>query len=285
MTASTTALFNSARAELLRLRKWPAVWITIGAWLALTLSFGYLFDYISYATGQESFTSEGLSRAQVLAQLLPAGVPEVLVGGMPMFGGALAMVLGALVAGNGFGWGTWKTAFTQGPSRLATIGGSLLALTTFVGLIVAVTLGLCFLVSFAIALAEGAPMALPAIGDLSQSVGAGLMVLEMWALLGYAIGILARGPALAAGLGLVWALVVENLLRGVGDLLAPIEQLTRVLPGTAGGSLIGAVIGTVGDTPGVLDAISGSRALITVAIYVATLTTVVLIIVRRRDLA
>ena len=34
-----------------------------------------------------------------------------------MFGGALMMVLGAIIAGNGYGWGTWKTVFTQGPSR------------------------------------------------------------------------------------------------------------------------------------------------------------------------
>ena len=40
----------STRAELLRLRKWPAVWVTIGAWLALTTMFGYLFDYLSYKT-------------------------------------------------------------------------------------------------------------------------------------------------------------------------------------------------------------------------------------------
>ena len=44
-------------------------------------------------------------------------MPDVLVQGLPMFGGALVMVLGAIVAGNGYGWGTWKTVFTQGPSR------------------------------------------------------------------------------------------------------------------------------------------------------------------------
>ena len=50
----------------------------------------------------------------------------------------------------------------------------------------------------------------------AEAAGAGFLVLEMWALLGYALGTLARGPALSVGLGLVWALVVENLLRGVG---------------------------------------------------------------------
>ena len=49
--------------------------------------------------------------------MLPATHPDVFVQGMPMFGGALVMVLGAIVAGNGYGWGTWKTMFTLGPSR------------------------------------------------------------------------------------------------------------------------------------------------------------------------
>ena len=31
--------------------QWPAVWITLGAWLAMSLMFGYLFNYLSYASG------------------------------------------------------------------------------------------------------------------------------------------------------------------------------------------------------------------------------------------
>ena len=56
-------LMNSTRAELLRLRKWPAVWVTIGAWMAMALMFGYLFNYLAYKTGDESFSNEGESSA------------------------------------------------------------------------------------------------------------------------------------------------------------------------------------------------------------------------------
>lgn len=279
-----TALVDCTRAELLRLRRWPAVWITVGAWIALALTFGYVFDYVSYATGTESFATEGTARDALLAGLLPQGVPDVLVQGMPMFGGALAMVLGALIAGNGFGWGTWKTAFTQGPGRLAAVGGSLTALTTFVVLIVAATLALFTTVATGIALAEGQTITWPTATALAQAAGGGFLVLSMWALLGYTIGIIARGPALAVGLGLVWALVVENLLRGVGSLLGAVEQLTLFLPGTAAGSLVGSITGATG-TPGVLDVIGGDRAVLTVAAYVVGLTAVVLLVMRRRDLA
>jgi ABC-2 type transport system permease protein len=283
-----TAILNSTRAELLRLRKWPAVWVTVGAWLALAAMFGYIFNYVSYATGDTSFSNEGATTASLLAELMPANVPSVLIQGTPMFGGALMMVLGALVAGSGYGWGTWKTVFTQRPSRTAAGLGSLVALTLTVIGLVAVTLVMCFGFSLGIAALETQSVVWPGAVDLLAGVGTGLAVLEMWALAGFLLGTLARGPALSVGLGLVWALVVENLLRGVGALLSPVEAFTHVLPGTAAGSLVGAIVGIEpgGDgTPGVVDTLSATQASWTLAAYVVLLPASALWLMRRRDVA
>jgi ABC-2 type transport system permease protein len=281
-----TAILNSTKAELLRLRKWPAVWVTVGAWLALAAMFGYIFNYVSYATGDTSFSNEGATTASLLAELMPANVPSVLIQGTPMFGGALMMVLGALVAGSGYGWGTWKTVFIQRPSRTAAGLGSLVALTLTVVGLVAVTLLMCFGFSLGIAALESQTVVWPGAVEVLEGVGAGLAVLEMWALAGFLLGTLARGPALSVGLGLVWALVVENLLRGVGALLSPVEAFTHVLPGTAAGSLVGAIVGIEpgGDsTPGVVDTLSASQASWTLAAYVVLLPTAALWLMRRRD--
>ncbi|WP_262849702.1 ABC transporter permease [Mumia quercus] len=277
---------RSTRAEMLRMRKWPAVWVTVAVWVALALVFGYLFPYLSYRTGDLSFAGDGDTRDQLLAEMLPAALPTVLVQGLPMFGGALALVLGAIVAGNGYGWGTWKTVFTQGPSRTATVGGSLTALTVTVVGILALTLVLFTGVSLLVTATESQALAWPSAGALAESFAGGFLVLEMWALIGYALGTVARGPALAVGLGLVWALVVENLLRGVGALLGPVEAVTEVLPGTAGGSLVGALVDVAtnpNETPGVLDVLSGGQALATVLAYCVGLVVLVLVVVRRRD--
>ncbi len=279
-------LMNSTRAEVLRLRKWPAVWVTLGAWLALALMFGYLFSYLSYKTGDNSFSDEGATRASLLNNLMPVSVPDVLLQGMPMFGGALMMVLGAIVAGNGYGWGTWKTVFTQGPSRTSSVLGSLLAMSLFVVVTVLVTLALYVGVSVLFATTESQTIVWPALSEIASSVGGGILVLEMWALAGFALGTLARGPALSVGLGLVWALVLENLLRGVGALLGPVEAFTTVLPGTAAGSLVGSLMGgTVNaeDTPGVLDVLTGGQATAMVLAYVVALPLLALVLVRRRD--
>ena len=280
------ALARSTRAELLRLRRWPAVWVTLGAWTGLALMFGYLFSYLSYRTGDLTFADEGRTAESLLADLLPGQIHHVLLQGMPMFGGALMMVLGAIVAGNGYGWGTWKTVLTQGPSRGAAVLGSIAAMTVFVVAVVLFTLALYAAVSLAIALSEDQAVVWPTLGSLVTSTLAGMLVLEMWAVAGYALGTVARGPALSVGLGLVWALVVENLLRGVGTLLGPVETFTHVLPGTAAGSLVGSIVGVQpGGTPGVLDVLSGTQAAWTTVAYAVVLPVVAVVLVRRRDVS
>ena len=110
---------------------------------------------------------------------------------------------------------------------------------------------------------------------------------EMWALAGYFLGTVARGPAVSVGLGLVWALVIEGLLRGVGNSLDAVATFTHVLPGTAAGSLIGSIIGVGGPdpTPGLLDTLTGTRALVTVLVWAVALPTASVWLVRRRDVA
>ena len=54
------ALVASTRAELLRLRRWPALWVLLGVWVTLNLSFGYVFDYIAYRTGDATGPGSGV---------------------------------------------------------------------------------------------------------------------------------------------------------------------------------------------------------------------------------
>ena len=103
--------------------------------------FGYLFNYLSYTTGDHELLQRGREpRRRCWPRCCRRTSPDVLLQGMPMFGGALMMVLGAIVAGNGYGWGTWKTVFTQGRLAAPCVLGSLAALTVFVVATVMATL-------------------------------------------------------------------------------------------------------------------------------------------------
>lgn len=121
LAARHNTVARSLRAELYRLRSWPAMWTTVGTWFLLAMVFGYVFPYVSYTTGTAGFSTEGEPTEALLRSVLPESIPDILVQGTPLFGGALVLVLGALIAGNGYSWGTWKTVFTHGRLR-PTIG-------------------------------------------------------------------------------------------------------------------------------------------------------------------
>ncbi|WP_029898838.1 ABC transporter permease subunit [Nocardia brasiliensis] len=277
-------LISSTRAEALRLRKWPAFWIILGTWILLNLTFSYLFNYLAYTSGESGRMSNGLPRDLLLQQMLPAAVPGVFTQGMAMFGGALMLVLGALSTGSGYGWGTWKTVFTQGPSRIDVVGGVLVGLLVVVLALVLTAFVVDIGVASLIGATQGQSLALPSLRQSALGVLTGVVILGMWTLAGALIGALARGPALAVGLGLVWVLVVENLLRGVAGIFAPIAVLTDHLPGTAAGSLAGAMRTVGAGTPGVLDILSRTEALIVLAIYIALFVAGTVYSMRRRDL-
>ncbi|NKX89483.1 ABC transporter permease subunit [Nocardia coubleae] len=274
-------------AEFGRLRRWPAFWIILGSWILMNVTFAYIFTYLAYTSGDaDSRMSDGLPPQLLLQQMAPSAVPETFTQGMALFGGALVLILGALTLGSGYGWGTWKTVLTQGPSRMSTIGGSLIALATVVVSLVCVAFAVDLVAASTIAAVESQPITMPGAAETAHGILAGVAILGMWVLAGALIGTLARGPALAVGLGLVWVLVVENLLRGVASIFDPIRLLTDHLPGTAAGSLAGAMRSVeAGDTPGVLDILSRSESLVALGAYAVIFAVATLWLVRRRDLS
>jgi ABC-2 type transport system permease protein len=278
-------MIASTRAELLRLGKWPATWVIIGVWLLLNVFFGYVLDYLGYRDAVSS--GEAGEAAALLSQLSPAGVPATVVSGLPMFGGALVLTLAALATGSGYGWNTWKTVFIQGPSRLAALGGTLVALAGLLVVLVALSWIVDLAASAIVMSIESQPLAWPSFQAFAEGAGAALLIAGMWAVAGALVGILARGPAMAVGLGLVWALVVESLLRAVSGLLGPLEPVTDFLPGAAAGSLAGAIgaadVSQAGGAPGVLTILSGAEATTLLSVYIVAFAGLAGLLMVRRD--
>ncbi|WP_324197711.1 ABC transporter permease [Nocardia abscessus] len=278
-------LIASTKAEMLRLRKWPAFWIILGTWILLNLTFAYLFNYLAYTSGESGRMSNGLPREALLRQMSPAAVPEVFTQGMAMFGGALMLILGALTVGSGYGWGTWKTVFTQGPSRVRAVAAVVVGLAVVVVGLVCAAFVVDVSIAALIAASQSQAVTLPAPDRSLLGILTGTAILGMWTLAGALLGAIARGPALAVGLGLVWVLVVENLLRGVAGIYAPIRAITDRLPGTAAGSLAGAMRTVDGPaTPGVLDVLARAEALVVLAAYLVVFASGTIWLMRRRDL-
>lgn len=228
----------------------------------------------------------GHATGVLLASTLPDQLVGNTIGGFPVFAGALALVLGGLMSGGEYGWGTVKTLFTQRPGRVTVLTGQLTALAIALGLGVLAMMGLGAITSAAIATAENRALDWPGLADLAAGAGAGWLILFMWALLGVALGVVLRGVALPVGLGVVWVLGVENLVSAVaGSILTALQPLRDVLPGVNAGSLVSAVMpgGMIDPAPGVTSSVQGSRALLTVATYVVVCAMIVVWTSRRRD--
>jgi ABC-type transport system involved in multi-copper enzyme maturation permease subunit len=285
MSGTIRAVAGSFSAEVLKLRKRPAIWVLVGVVLLLTQVFGYILPYSSYATGGENNQTQGVDPQQVLAGVLPGELVPSSLGGYPIFAGALALVLGALVAGSDYGWGTMQTALTQRPTRLALYGGKLLALAAVALTVVLATFAVNAVVAGAIAAAESKPLDFPSAAALVRGIGSGWLIIGMWSGFGALLGFAFRSVALPIGLGVVWVLGVENLISGVADsLLTALRPLRDLLPGVNAGSLVWSLgPGTGEAAPGVVDAVSGTRATVALAVYVAIFAAAGAYLLRRRD--
>ncbi len=279
-------IIRVARAELFKLVRRPAVWVLLVTAALLNQVFAYLVPYLSYRGGGESDVMDGASPGQMLAATLPEHIVMNTIGAFPVFAGALALVLGALMFGGEYAWGTVKTLFTQRPGRAVVLVGQFLALTIAVLIGVVVLFGAGAATSVGIALAEDQSTAFPAPLALLEGFAAGSLILLMWASLGAVLGALLRSLALPLGLGVVWVLGIENLVSAMaGSVLSALEPLRDVLPGVNAGSLVSSVVADaiVEAPPGVTSSVGGGRAVITVAAYVVVSVGLAVWSSRRRD--
>jgi ABC-2 type transport system permease protein len=280
-------MLQTFRAEMFKVVRRPAIWIVAAVFLVLAQVFAYLFPYIAYRAGGGSGFGAGQTAEQLLADILPARLVPNTLSGFPMFAGAIALVIGGLIAGSEYGWGTLKTILTQRSGRLAVISGKLLAVLATTTALVVTVFALNALWSGVIASVESRPADWPALGELARGVGAGALIIGAWGLVGAAMGVLFRSTSLAIGLGLVWALVIENLVRGFAGAIGFLDAFQKVLPGVNAGSLAASfgaeVQGQPGGTPGVTAVVNGMHAAIVLLAYVVGLVLLAAVTLRRQD--
>jgi ABC-2 type transport system permease protein len=272
---------RAVSAELLVLRKRAATWILLGIWTFLGVFFAYV---IPYALDPEDQTGG-------VEQFFPQELAGTLLSGFPFFGGVFALMLGVFAFGSEYGWGTLKTLFTQGPGRLRVFAAKLVALGIVLVPFVLALFAAGAIASYVIAQVEDAPVSWPSAWLLVRALGAGWLILAVWAAVGVLLGIVSRGTSLAIGVGILYALVIEGLLSAFTDSVGVLEPLSNVLL-RANGYSIAAALGARVDTiessgPGsfsgpFVDSIQAVTVLVALAAGFAALSAVLL---RRRDVA
>lgn len=163
--------------------------------------------------------------------LLPESVVAyVLNTGFDGFGGALALILGALAVGSEYGWETFKVTLTQRPGRLALFSGKVVAVFVILAFITLVIMGVGAGISYAIASLEEAAIQWPSAAESLKGIGAGWLILITFAAFGIFLATLLRSTALSIGLGLIYLLVLENLFLARAPQSDTVEDIGKALP-------------------------------------------------------
>jgi ABC-type transport system involved in multi-copper enzyme maturation permease subunit len=206
-------MLASFMAELHKLYKRPACWLLCVIWILSIVLVGYLSSYIAVANARERGPELEGAAGQIYLLLLPEQMVANVLSTISSFAGPIGLIFGALAAGSEYGWGTLKTILTQQPGRFAIFSGKAIA----VGFLLAVLSLLAFLAgglcSYAFAAAENVPANWSLTRDAFRAAGVAWLILATWSALGILLATLFRGTALAIGLGLTYALLVEGLIQ------------------------------------------------------------------------
>jgi ABC-2 type transport system permease protein len=276
---------RSVAAELLVLRKRASTWILLGVWVGLGLLFAYLLPYVAYRGGS------GGPVQTPLQDLLPLHLVDNLLGGFPFFGGVIALMLGVLAVGSDYGWDTLKTLFVQRPGRGRIFAAKLAAIAVALVLFALAIFISGAVASVLIAGAEGAGVQWPSAWELVRGVAAGWFVLATWASLGVMLAVASRGTALAIGLGILYALVIEGLLSALASEVAWLNGLVEYFFRANAYSLVTAIgvprAALADNGPGSFSGpfVGAGQAILVMSVYAVCLIGVSAALLRRRDVS
>jgi ABC-type transport system involved in multi-copper enzyme maturation permease subunit len=146
-----------------------------------------------------------------------------------VLGGVFALIVGVLLQGSEYGWGTIKTLYTQRYGRLTMLFGKLAAMLAVVLVIVIGLFAVDAASSWVVVQLDGKTSSFPSAEVILKAIGAAFLIFSFWAVFGFALATVFRQSALAIGLGLAYALVIEllifGLLAGLGaSIIRPIQQ-------------------------------------------------------------
>jgi ABC-type transport system involved in multi-copper enzyme maturation permease subunit len=272
------------RAEWLKLHKRPAIRSIMVTWLALVLLLGYLLPYLVFKNPPPGRVGARLASAALLPSLLPTNLVHWFVPTLSGLGGTLILILAALVGGSEFGWSTLTTILTQRPGRLSVFTGKLLAIAVLLVLFVVLGYVVAAIGSLVVALLQHATVTWPPAADLARSAGAMFLIFAAWTAFGLGLAILFRGTALAIGLGLAYALVIDRLVAAFSGISDIVKAVSQGLLGTNASALVDPFrASAIGEGTGA-GAIAGpGQAAIVLSAYIVVFVVLASILLQRRD--
>ena len=187
--------------------------------------------------------------------------------------GIFALCVFAAQTAQEYTYGTLRNLLVRQPRRLQLLLGKYLSMASFaivmVILAAVVSMSLAFGLSGKAKVATDAWITSDALQELAKTFGNVLLSVIAFGTIGMILGLLLRSPISAISLGVIWLLIVENILVAVKS------SLGTWMPGI----LISTI--AVGGT----DDISYTHSITMVAIYLVVSTAIVVTLFKRRDVS
>jgi len=275
-------MIASFRAENLKIRKRWANWILIGILLAWILLLTYLTLFLVVTLSPKSI--QGPVPASVLKRrLFPENFVPTVLSAASTIGAAIMLIFGGLSTASEFGWLTVQTILIQKPTRVAVLGGKLLALAVATLVVGAAMFAAAALASYAAVTLDGSSSSWPAWEVMLKAYGALVLQLAVWTAFGAFLGIAFRSAAAAIGGGLTYLFVGEALLGSLLRNTPVVKDILKFLPGINGDAVTAAFPVTIRDSGGQTQLVTAGRGVITLLLYLVAFTVLSLLIFQRRD--
>jgi len=284
----------SARAELLVMCRWPAMWAFVLIMPVVTLFDDYILQFVLYANAGGSAISLA-SPAQVLPTILPGQSVTAVLNSIgfdsTLPGTAAFFLIGALAAGSAWTGGTISTSLRAGPGRAATAAGQALAVAAALVTSVALTFAVAGLSATAAALTitgSVSPAAgpLPGAGRLAGAFGIAVVVSLAWGAAGLTAGTVLRSATGAFAVMLVWTTIVQIQLDYYATMMPRAARVVYDLLPDAATNTVTLLFGQVnyGGPMGGFGEVAPGLAFAMLAGYAVACFAVPVIATRRRDI-
>jgi ABC-2 type transport system permease protein len=273
-------VIGAVYAEWLKTRSRLGFWVLAVSPSVLLALLGYLALWLVVSHPVSGVTVSGGTPAQLRREFYPENFVHASLGQVFSIGGALILLLGTLTAGGEYGWATMKTIFTQLPGRVEVWVGKVAFLAVFTGALAAVYLLTGALCSLALATVDRVSVSWPSLVAILGADLAVWLIFMTWASFGMLLAVLVRQSAVAVGIGLVYVLVVENVLAGILSGVSQLRALHDALPGVNAAALVGSLGKPTHGGP-----VSPEQAAFVLVAYTAAFVVISATLVRRRDVA
>jgi ABC-type transport system involved in multi-copper enzyme maturation permease subunit len=268
-------------AEWLKLRRNVYVWLTVLLILVVLAGRDYALNWyligVAHPVVPPDSTLEELRRA-----LHPIGLARMAAGNPSGVTGALEFIVGVLIVGTEYSWGTLRTVLTVGPGRLETFTAKALCLILVMGIATILRYLVAAACSVVFATLDHQAIVWPPVVEVATSLPAAWLIAVCYASFGACLAFIFRRSTMAYGFGLTYLFVIEDRVVSIlgqsgGSLLS---QVWKLFPGPNATALVDSFGAGLGGQPLLVDS---ERAALTLVAYTTVALFVSAALLLRRD--